>query len=174
MIRGGAGNNIIWADHIESTGGRRARSHTTRIFATSGNNQIYGGRGTNIIHVGSGDNFIRGGAYKNRITTGGGNNVVRLQGHGHNHVTLRGGYNYVESFVNDHRPVIRCVRGAHAFVVYGNTRPQTNCHTVASARSRLGKRLQVMATPEIVASDRVVNDPIAPGQDGIGVPRPRR
>ena len=171
-IHGGQGDDIIWADHIQETGGSRARARTTTITAGDGANLIYGGRGTNHITVGSGDNFIRGGAYVNRIATGGGNNVVRLQGHGRNSVVFNGGRNYVESFANTNTPSIRCNGGAKAIIIYGNTRPRTNCNTVASARSALGKRLQIAGTAHIVPSDPVVETPLLPGEQGIGAPRP--
>lgn len=177
IIDGKDGDNEIWADHIEQLGGARARAQTTRIIVGAGNNRIFGGRGTNIISAGDGNNFIRAGAWRNEITTGSGVNLIRLQGaKSTNSVVLSGrGANdgsYVESLANGKRPVIRCINGARAAVVYGNTRPKTNCSPVASARSVVGKRLQIERTPGVPASDPIVEPQIQPGEQGFGVPRP--
>ncbi|MEH3053100.1 MAG: calcium-binding protein [Patulibacter minatonensis] len=178
-ISGGDGDNIIWADRLEDTGLPRSRQHTTVITAGNGANQIYGGRGTNLITAGNGNNFIRAGAWKNVITVGSGINQIRLQGaKSTNRVTIRGARadregTYVESFANGRRPVIRCEDGATAVIVYGNTKPISDCGgPLVSARSKRGERIQVARTPGIEGSDEVVPNPIRPGQDGYGVPRP--
>ncbi|MEN0015514.1 MAG: calcium-binding protein [Solirubrobacteraceae bacterium] len=171
-IQAGNGDNVIWADSIEDPGGRRARAQTSHVKTGNGNNLVYGGRGTNWLTVGDGNNFVRAGAYDNHVSVGDGDNVVNLAGKGHNVVDIHGGQTYVSSFANGTRPRIRCLAGADGTIVYGNTKPITNCRTVASARSKRGQRLQVLGVNHIVQSDPVVNAPIQPGQDGIGVPRP--
>lgn len=171
-INGGGGNNVLWADKIKASGGAKARSKTTTITAANGDNQIYGGRGTNIVTVGSGRNLIRGGAGDNRITTHGGDNVVRLQGAGRNTVTFHGGSNYVESFTRGSVPRVRCLSGAKAIVLYGRVKPKTNCHTRASAYSKKGKKLQVQGVEPIPDSDSAVEGRPRPGDNGIGVPPP--
>jgi Ca2+-binding RTX toxin-like protein len=172
FIDGKGGDNIIWADQNQLTGGKRARSKTTTIVASGGNNQIFGGRGTNQITLGSGNNFIRAGAWNNAITTGGGDNNVRLQGRGRNTITFNGGANYVESFTRASRPRIRCENGATAIIVHGMVRPRTNCGKVTNASTTAGKRLQLEGIERIVDSDPVVDQPALPGANGIGVPRP--
>ncbi|MGX6448457.1 calcium-binding protein [Patulibacter sp. S7RM1-6] len=172
-IEGKGGDNILWADSLKDTGGAKARSRTTKISAFNGDNQIYGGRGTNLITVGSGKNFIRAGQWTNRITTNGGDNVVRLQGKGRNTVTFNGGRNYVESFANGkYKPVIRCKKGAKGIVVYGRVKPKTNCGTRASAYSKKGKTLQVNGVVHIQDSDSATAGRPKPGDNGVGVPRP--
>jgi Ca2+-binding RTX toxin-like protein len=170
-IDGGGGDNVLWADWIQDTGGPAARANTTRITATDGDNIVFGGRGTNLIRVGDGRNFVRGGAWNNRITVGRGYNTIRLQGYGRNKVKIRGGRAYVESFANGHRPSIRCLNGARATIVYGNTRPKTNCDVVANARSSRGKQLQLQGLEPTPDSDPVVLPAPAPGV-AAGVPRP--
>jgi Ca2+-binding RTX toxin-like protein len=166
------GDDIIWADFNEDTGGAAAQANTTTITAGNGNKLIYGGRGTNNITAGNGNMFIRGGAWNNTVTLGAGNHVVRLQGYGQNEVTLNGaGDSYVEAFANGHVPSVHCNNGAQATIVYGNTKPNTNCDTVVKARSKKGMLLQVERTPAIADSDAVVDEPIRPGQ-GAGVARP--
>jgi Ca2+-binding RTX toxin-like protein len=170
-ITGKGGDNVLWADWIQSTGGARARSKTTTITATDGDNIVYGGRGTNIIRLGNGRNFVRGGAWHNTITVGSGSNTIRLQGKGRNTVTINGGSAYVESFANGRKPTVRCENGARGVVVYGNTRPKTNCQTVERARSARGKILQVRGIEMIPDADPVVIPEPAPGVTA-GVPRP--
>ncbi|MEH3055097.1 MAG: calcium-binding protein [Patulibacter minatonensis] len=170
-IDGKGGNNVLWADWIQGTGGARARSKTTRIKAANGNNIVYGGRGTNVISLGNGKNFVRGGAWHNTITVGTGINTIRLQGKGRNLVTIRGGSAYVESFANGSKPTVRCLGGAKGVIVFGNTRPKTNCATVESARSERGKILQVQGIEPVPDSDPVVLPAPEPGLTA-GVPRP--
>ena len=173
LIEGKGGDNILWADRIKATGGAKARSKTTTITAFNGDNEIYGGRGTNVITVGSGKNFIRAGQLHNRITTNGGDNVVRLQGKGRNTVTFNGGRNYVESFANGkYTSVIRCLKGAKGIVVYGRVKPKTNCGTRSSAYSKKGTNLQVNGVLHIRDSDSAVLGRPKPGENGVGVPRP--
>ncbi len=173
VIDGKGGDNILWADRQDDTGGESARSKTTKIRATDGDNEVFGGRGTNDIFVGNGNNFVRGGAFNNAISVGSGNNVVRLRGVGKNTVILRGGNAYVESFVvGQTRPRIRCTNGAKAIVVHGARKPITDCKTVVAARTSRGKRLQILGLQHVGDSEPVVANPLAPGQNGIGVPRP--
>lgn len=176
-IDGGGGDNTIWADHLEDTGLPRSQGYTTRISVTDGDNQIYGGRGTNIITAGNGNNFVRAGAWVNDIRVGSGQNIIRLQGaKSTNTVTITGrGANegtYVESLANGKRPVINCVDGAKASVVYGNTKPKTNCRPLVAIRSKKGARLQIEKTPGVAGSDPILDDELEPGENGIGVPRP--
>jgi Ca2+-binding RTX toxin-like protein len=176
-IDGGEGDNTIWADHLEDTGLPRSQNYTTRITVGDGNNQIYGGRGTNFITAGNGNNFVRAGAWVNTVTVGSGENLIRLQGaKSTNTITIRGrgdnGGSYVESLANGKKPVINCVDGAKAAVVYGNTKPKTNCRPLVPVRSKKGEKLQIERTPGVAAADEIVDDPILPGDNGIGVPRP--
>lgn len=175
-IEGKGGDDEIWADHFEETGGAEARSKTTTIDAGTGNNRIFGGRGTNIITAGDGNHFVRAGAHVNEITLGAGIHLVRLQGaRSTNTVVLRGRAaepSYVESLANGKRPIIRCENGARAVIVYGNTKPKTNCGRTHKVRSKRGKQAQVLHTPGVPASDPILEDPIAPGENGIGVARP--
>ncbi len=171
FIDGKGGDNVLWADWVQSTGGARARSKTTTILAADGDNIVYAGRGTNIIRLGNGRNFVRGGAWNNTITVGSGSNTIRLQGKGRNTVTINGGAAYVESFANGQKPSVRCENGARGVVVYGNTRPNTNCATVENARTAKGKILQVRGIEMIPDSDPVVLPKPAPGT-AAGVPRP--
>ncbi len=172
-IDGVGGNDIIWADREHDTGGEFARSKTTRILSGDGDSQIFGGRGSNIIKVGNGRNFIRGGAFNNDIAVGTGSNVIRLRGKGVNVVSIGGGTAYVESFANgDKRPSITCKPGASAVVVYGVRKPQTNCTSIFKAGTKLGQQAQVQGIDHIPDADPVVPTPLAPGQDGKGVPRP--
>ncbi|MFT4035832.1 MAG: calcium-binding protein [Patulibacter sp.] len=176
-IDGGGGDNEIWVDHNEATGLPRSQGFTTRVTVADGNNRIFGGRGTNIISAGNGNNFVRAGAWINDITVGSGVNQIRLQGaKSTNTVTIRGRADnegsYVESLANGKRPVIRCVDGAKAAVVYGNTKPRTNCRPLVPVRSEKGEELQIERTPGVPAADLILEDQIAPGEYGIGVPRP--
>lgn len=176
-IEGKGGDDEIWADYNEDTGGAQARSKTTRVDGGSGNNRIFGGRGTNVITAGDGDNFVRAGAHNNQIVVGSGANLIRLQGaKSTNRVTIVGrgtrGPTFVESLANGKKPVIRCTNGAQAVVVYGNTKPKSNCRPMHSARSKKGQELSVKYTPGVPASIEIVENPIAPGMNGIGVPRP--
>jgi Ca2+-binding RTX toxin-like protein len=176
-IDGGEGDNEIWADHNEDTGLPRSQQYTTTITAGNGNNKIFGGRGTNNITVGNGNNFIRAGIFVNTIRVGSGTNLIRLQGSSStNTVTIDGAAenqgSYVESLANGKRPVINCVNGAKAAIVYGNTKPVSNCRPMESARSPKGKVLQIVRTPGVLASDPIIDPAIQPGENGIGVPRP--
>ncbi|MBJ7470134.1 MAG: hypothetical protein JHD16_02490 [Solirubrobacteraceae bacterium] len=173
VIDGKGGNNILWADREPDTGGEFAKSKTTKIRATDGNNEIFGGRGTNDIFVGNGANFIRGGAFNNSISVGSGTNVIRLRGKGKNTVILRGGTAYVEAFVTGAvKPRVRCQDGAKAIIVYGLRKPITDCGTVVAARTARGKRLQILGLEIVGHSDPIVANQFAPGDNGIGVPRP--
>lgn len=172
FIDGKGGDNILWADRQDDNGGEFARSKTTRIRAGHGDNEIFGGRGTNDILVGNGNNFIRGGEFNNAITVGTGNNVIRLRGAGKNTVVLNGGNAYVEAFTLGAKPRVRCTNGANAIVVYGVRKPITNCKTVVSAKTVRGKRLQVLGLQHVGDSEPVVKDPLQPGQNGIGIARP--
>ncbi|MBO9531383.1 MAG: hypothetical protein J7513_00210 [Solirubrobacteraceae bacterium] len=176
-IDGGGGDNTIWADHLEDTGLPRSQQYTTNIKVTDGNNVIFGGRGTNNITAGNGNNFVRGGAHVNTINVGSGSNIIRLQGaQSTNEVNISGrGDNvgsYVESLANGKKPVIRCLNGAKAAVVYGNTKPNTNCRPLVAVRSKKGAELQLERTPGVPAADEIIEDQIVPGQDGFGVARP--
>lgn len=175
-IEGKDGDDEIWGDRLEDTGGARAKATTVEINAGGGNNRIFGGRGTNIITAGNGNNFVRAGAHINRISLGSGQNLIRLQGaKSTNTVTLNGRGaepSYIESLANGKKPVIRCTNGAKAIIVYGNTKPKSNCRPSYSARSKRGKELQVLHTPGVPASDDIVEVPIRPGEQGIGVARP--
>lgn len=171
-ILGLGGNDILWADREQDSGGEFARSKTTTIIAGDGNNQIFGGRGSNIIKVGAGRNFIRGGAFNNDIATGAGSNVIRLRGKGTNVVSIGGGVSYVESFAIGKKPRITCEAGADAVVVYGVRKPITNCSSVIKAGTKRGEQAQVQGVDHIPDSDPVVAAPVQPGQDGHGVVRP--
>lgn len=176
-IDGGEGDNEIWADHNEDTGLPRSQQYTTRIRVGNGNNRLFGGRGTNIITAGNGNNFVRAGAHVNQISVGSGVNLIRLQGaESTNEVTISGrGTNegsFVESLANGKKPVIRCENGAKAAVVYGNTKPQTNCRPVVAVRSKAGQRISIERTPGVPGSDPIVEGQLQPGDNGIGVPRP--
>ncbi|MBJ7473052.1 MAG: hypothetical protein JHD16_17235 [Solirubrobacteraceae bacterium] len=176
-IDGGEGDNEIWADHNEDTGLPRSQQFTTRISVGNGNNRIFGGRGTNLITAGSGNNFVRAGIHVNNVSVGSGVNLIRLQGaQSTNEVVISGrGANdgsFVESLANGKRPVIKCINGAKAAVVYGNTKPVTNCRPLAPARSKAGQRLQIERTPGVPGSDPIVEGQPQPGEGGIGVPRP--
>ncbi|MBO9531382.1 MAG: hypothetical protein J7513_00205 [Solirubrobacteraceae bacterium] len=177
-IAGGEGDNELWADQYEDTGLPRSRDYTTTITAGNGNNRVFGGRGTNIIIVGNGDNFVRGGNHRNRIVVGGGENHIYLRGsHSRNRVVISGHDanrrgSYVESLANGRRPRIWCRDGAVAAIVYGNTKPKSDCATVVPIRSKKGKRLQLEFALGTPAADPVVNGQLEPGQFGIGVPRP--
>ena len=172
FIDGKGGDNILWADRQDDNGGEFARSKTTKIRAGHGDNEIFGGRGTNDIVVGNGNNFIRGGSFHNAITVGSGNNVIRLRGDGKNTVVLKGGNAYVEAFTLGVRPRIRCTQGAKAIVVYGVRKPITDCTTVVSAKSERGKRLQILGLQHVGDSEPVVKSPLQPGQNGVGIARP--
>ncbi|MEN0012441.1 MAG: calcium-binding protein [Solirubrobacteraceae bacterium] len=176
-IDGGEGDNVLWADYNEETGLPRSQQYTTTITAGDGNNQVYGGRGTNDITLGNGNNFVRAGAYVNTIRVGSGENLIRLQGSSSkNDVTIDGAAandgSYVESLANGDQPQINCINGARAAIVYGNTKPVSNCHPMYAARSPQGKVLQVVRTPGVPASAPVVDPQLQPGDNGIGVARP--
>lgn len=170
-IDGKGGDNVLWADWVQSTGGEAAKSKTTRITAADGNNIVYGGRGTNFITVGNGRNFIRGGAWHNNITVGYGSNTIRLQGKGQNTILIKGGSAYVESFANGPAPKITCLPGARGIVVHGIRKPKTNCQTVAKAKSKRGAELQVNGIEPMPDSDPIMDGQFGPGQIS-GVPRP--
>ncbi|MEH3055098.1 MAG: calcium-binding protein [Patulibacter minatonensis] len=170
-IDGKGGNNILWADYLQDTGGARAQALTTSIRAGDGNNTVFGGRGTNLIELGNGKNFVRAGAWNNTITVGRGYNAIRLQGKGKNTVTIKGGTGYVEAFANGQKPSIRCEGGAKVSVVYGNTKPKTNCSPVVNARTSKGKILQVQGVEHIADSEPLVLPAPVPGELA-GVPRP--
>lgn len=170
-IDGKGGDNIIWADYHQETGGAAAQARTTRITAGDGNNIVFAGRGTNVVTLGNGRNFVRGGAWHNTITVGSGYNTIRLQGKGRNTVTIRGGAGYVESFANGRKPKVNCLSGAKVTVVYGNTRPKTNCPVVENARTPKGKILQVQGIEHIQDSEPLLLPAPVPGQLA-GVPRP--
>lgn len=170
-VDGKGGDNVLWADWVQATGGDAARSKTTRISADNGNNIVYGGRGTNIITVGDGRNFIRGGAWNNDITVGSGSNTIRLQGKGRNTITIKGGAAYVESFANGPAPRITCLAGARGIVVHGIRKPKTNCPIVAKAKSKRGQALQVNGVEPVPDSDPIIDGQLQPGQIS-GVPRP--
>lgn len=172
FIDGKGGDNVLWADRQNDNGGEFARSKTTKIRAGGGDNEIFGGRGTNDILVGNGNNFIRGGVFDNRITVGSGNNVIRLRGAGKNTVVLGGGSAYVEAFTLGAKPRIRCASGAKAVIVYGVRKPITNCAKPVAAKSERGKRLQILGLQHVGDSEPVVKDPVQPGQNGVGVARP--
>lgn len=176
-IDGGGGDNELWADYNEDTGLPRSAQYTTRITADDGNNRVFGGRGINIITLGNGNNFVRAGATANDITVGSGDNLIRLQGASStNTVTIRGrgegSGTFVESLANGKKPVIRCEDGARAVIVYGNTKPRTNCRVNKPVRSKAGQRLSIERTPGVPASDPIVEPALQPGENGIGVPRP--
>lgn len=176
-IDAGEGDNEVWADHNEDTGLPNSASRTTRITAGNGNNRIFGGRGINYITAGNGNNFVRGGITFNDIEVGSGDNQIRLQGSKSvNKVVIRGRGagrgSYVESLANGKKPEINCVDGAKATVIYGNTKPKTNCRPVVSARSKKGQQLQVEMTPGVPAADKLFEDQIEPGENGYGIPRP--
>lgn len=171
LIDGKGGDNILWADWVENTGGKRARANTTTLLAGDGDNIVYGGRGTNLITVGNGRNFIRGGAWNNTINVGTGRNTIRLQGRGRNTVNIAGGTAYVESFTRGPRPVVNCLNGARGIVVHGVRRPKTNCRTVTNGSTKRGKKLQVRGLDPIPDSDPIVDAPLRPGSRA-GVPRP--
>ena len=178
-IDAGEGDNEVWADHNEDTGLPRSKGYTTTIAVGNGNNKVFGGRGTNVITAGNGNNFIRAGMYVNTIRVGSGTNLVRLQGNvgGSNDITIDGTSptstgTFVESLANGRKPMINCINGAQASIVYGNTKPQSNCKPMYSARSPKGKKLQVLLTPGVHASDPIYEAQIEPGEMGIGVPRP--
>ena len=170
-IDGKGGDNVLWADWVQSTGGDAARSKTTRISADHGNNIVYGGRGTNIINLGDGRNFVRGGAWHNTINVGAGSNTIRLQGKGNNTINIRGGSAYVESFANGPAPRINCLNGARGVVVHGIRKPKTNCQTVAKAKSKRGMALQVSGIEQFPDSDFIVDGQLLPGNPS-GIPRP--
>jgi Ca2+-binding RTX toxin-like protein len=170
-IDGRGGDNIIWADYHQDTGGAAAQARTTRITAGDGNNIVFAGRGTNIVSLGNGRNFVRGGAWHNTITVGSGYNTIRLQGKGRNTVTIRGGAGYVESFANGRKPKVTCLNGAKVTIVYGNTRPKTNCPVVENARTAKGKVLQVQGIEHIQDSEPLMLPAPKPGELA-GVPRP--
>ncbi len=173
LVDGKGGDNVLWADREHDSGGAFAKSKTTKIRAADGDNEIFGGRGTNDIFVGNGDNFIRGGAFNNSVSVGSGNNVIRLRGQGKNNVTIRGGNAYVEAFITGSaKPRVRCAAGSNGIVVFGVRKPITNCKTVVSAKSSRGKRLQILGFEHVGASDPVVANAFAPGDNGVGVPRP--
>ncbi len=69
-------------------------------------------------------------------------------------------------------PRIRCLDGAVAVVVYGNTKPKTNCRPLVAIRSKRGEALQLEFALGVPPADPVVDGQIQPGQNGIGVPRP--
>lgn len=176
-IDGGEGDNELWADYNEDTGLPQSQQHTTRVRAGDGNNRIFGGRGTNIITAGNGNNFVRAGAHINDITVGSGDNLIRLQGAAStNTVTIRGRGagigTFVESLANGKKPVIRCENGAQAVIVYGNTKPETNCRVNKPVRSKAGQVLSVERTPGVPPSDPIIEPSIQPGENGIGIPRP--
>lgn len=172
-IAGRGGDNVLWADRQRGSGGAFAKVRRTTITAGDGDNEIYGGRGTNVITVGRGRNFIRGGSFTNVITTGGGDNVIRLRGTGVNKLYVNGGTAYVESFARGEPPVIRCRHGAKVTIVYGVRKPVTRrCGSPVPARSARGKVLQVRGVEHVRDSDPVVFNPIPPGAPGVGVPRP--
>lgn len=176
-IDAGEGDNEVWADYNEDTGLPRSQQFTTRIRVGDGHNRIFGGRGTNIIVAGNGNNFVRAGAHVNDITVGSGDNLIRLQGAAStNTVTIRGrgtgAGTFVESLANGKKPVIRCEDGARAVIVYGNTKPRTNCKVNKPVRSKAGKVLSVERTPGVPPSDPIVEPQIQPGENGHGVPRP--
>jgi len=170
-VDGKGGDNVLWADWVQDTGGAAAKGKTTRISAGNGNNIIYGGRGTNIINLGSGRNFVRGGAWNNTINVGAGSNTIRLQGKGSNTINIRGGSAYVESFANGPAPRINCLDGARGIVVHGIRKPKTNCQTVAKAKSKEGMALQVSGIEQIPDSDWIADEQLTPGFPS-GVPRP--
>lgn len=170
-IDGKGGDNVLWADSRQDTGGEQAKSRTTRITAGNGNNTVYGGRGTNFITLGSGDNFVRGGAWHNTIRVGSGKNTIRLQGNGKNTVTLSGGESIVESFVRNNRTRVNCTNGAKGTIITGIRKVKSNCKTVVRATSPKGKQLQVAAIERIEPSDDVPADPAVPGVQA-GVTRP--
>ena len=179
-IDAGEGDNEVWADHNEDTGLPRSKQYTTRITVGNGNNKIFGGRGTNFITAGNGNNFVRAGMYVNTVRVGSGTNLIRLQGNvgGSNDITIDGAPtgtstgSFVESLANGKKPVINCINGGKASIVYGNTKPVSNCKPMYSARSPKGKELQVLLTPGVQASDPIYDEQIEPGQQGIGVARP--
>jgi hypothetical protein len=179
-IDAGEGDNEVWADHNEDTGLPRSKGYTTRITVGNGNNKVFGGRGTNFITAGNGNNFIRAGMFVNTIRVGSGTNLIRLQGNvgGSNTVTIDGAPaagsegTFVESLANGRKPVINCINGAKAAIVYGNTKPKSNCKPMYSARSPKGKEIQVLLTPGVQASDPIYDEAIQPGENGIGVARP--
>ena len=176
-IDAGEGDNEIWADHNEDTGLPRSQEFTTRINAGNGNNLIFGGRGTNIITAGNGNNSVRAGAWVNDIRLGSGSNLVRLQGaQSTNTVTISGrGQNegtFIESLANGKKPVLNCINGAKAIVVYGNTKPTGNCGPKYDIRSKKGAEIAIVRTPGIAISDPIIDPMILPGEQGFGVPRP--
>jgi Ca2+-binding RTX toxin-like protein len=172
-IDGRGGDNVIWADHLKESGGKRARRAKSEITVANGNNTIYGGRGSVTVTAGSGNNVIRGAEGDTRITTRGGNQVIRLRGSGSNRVTLRGGHGYVESFTSGkRRPVIRCVKGAKGTVVWGRVKPRTNCRERSSAYSEKGRKLQVKGLVRVPDSVTAFEGRPKPGDNGVGVPRP--
>lgn len=171
-INGRGGNNIIWADHLKESGGKRAQRASSTITVANGNNTIYGGRGSVKITAGRGHNVIRGAERGTRITTRGGTQVIRLRGSGTNTVTLRGGTAYVESFTTKHRPRIRCLNGARGTVVWGRVKPRTNCRNRASAYSEKGRKLEVKGLVRIPDSETAIAGRPLPGDAGIGVQRP--
>ncbi|MBJ7472782.1 MAG: hypothetical protein JHD16_15860, partial [Solirubrobacteraceae bacterium] len=171
FIDGKGGDNVLWADWVQSTGGEAAKSKTTRINAGNGNNIVFGGRGTNIINLGDGRNFVRGGAWHNTINVGSGSNTIRLQGKGNNTINIRGGSAYVESFANGPAPRVNCLNGARGIVVHGIRKPKTNCPTVAKAKSKRGQALQVNGVEAIPDSDPIMDGQLTPGSPA-GVPRP--
>ncbi len=171
-IDGRGGDNVIWADHLKESGGKRARQATSTITVGNGDNTIYGGRGATTIRTGKGNNVIRGAEGTTRITTRGGAQVIRLRGKGSNTVTIRGGSAYVESFTTKRRPRIRCVNGAKGTVVWGRVKPRTNCRTRASAYSKKGRRLQVKGLVRVPDSKTAIAGRPVPGSNGIGTARP--
>ncbi len=170
-INGRGGNNVIWSDHLKDSGGKRARQAKSTITVGNGNNTIYGGRGSVTITAGSGVNVIRGGEGTTRITTRGGTQVIRLRGSGSNTVTLRGGTAYIESFTQ-RPPRIRCLNGAKGTVVWGRVKANTNCRDRSSAYSAKGRQLQVKGLVRVTDSSTFFEGRPAPGDNGIGVPRP--
>ncbi|MEH3053379.1 MAG: calcium-binding protein [Patulibacter minatonensis] len=176
-IDGGEGDNEIWADHNEDTGLPRSQGYTTKVNVGDGNNRVFGGRGTNIITAGNGNNLIRAGAWINDITAGSGDNIIRLQGAKSTNTVVitgrgAGSGSYVESLANGKKPVIKCINGAQAAVVYGNTKPHTNCRPLVPVRSKKGAELQLERTPGVPGADEIVENQLQPGDNGIGVPRP--
>lgn len=171
-IDGRGGDNVIWADHLKESGGKRAREAESTITVGNGDNTIYGGRGSVVITAGSGINVIRGAERDTRITTRGGAQVIRLRGAGRNTVTIRGGSAYVESFTSKRRPVIRCLDGAKGTVVWGRVKPKTNCRERASAYSEKGRKLQVKGVVRVPDSETAFAGRPIPGENGVGVPRP--
>ncbi len=176
-IDAGEGDNEVWADMNEETGLPRSQQYTTRITVGHGNNRIFGGRGTNFITAGNGNNFVRAGAWVNTVRVGSGVNLIRLQGaESTNEVVIDGAADnegsFVESLANGKKPVIKCINGAKAAVVYGNTKPDSNCRPLVPVRSKAGERLSIERTPGVPGSDPIVEGQLQPGDNGVGVPRP--